>query len=34
MLADIEEPLGKITITMELSGLEIAGLDCDRVISF
>jgi tetratricopeptide (TPR) repeat protein len=32
-LADTDEPLGKIGITLEANGLKIAGLDCDRVIS-
>jgi Tetratricopeptide repeat len=34
MLADTDEPLGKIAITLETNGLKIAGLDCDRVASF
>jgi hypothetical protein len=34
MLADTDEPLGKIAITLEATGLKIAGLDCDRVVSF
>lgn len=34
MLADTDEPLGKIATTLEANGLKIAGLDCDRVVSF